>query len=152
MLLYSIFSLETIFSFCLSILFFLTLVWSILCNLYQSLSISVYLNWSWSILIYFIVSLSILKYLWLSWNIPGYIQLSLWLSLAILGNLPLCWLSLAISNNIYQVSRIRMQVKARESNLSLFTTFSFSLFFPWSSSRGASAPKIKQDKNDQKIL
>ena len=98
---YSLFSLETIFSFSLSILFFLTLSWSILSiliNLCLSWSISihplVHLDQFRCISVYFGVSLAIMGYSWLSsaisMAITGYLKLSqaisrysdsLWLSL-----------------------------------------------------------------------
>ena len=83
----------------------------------------------------FRLSRAILGYLWLSLAISGYLLLSL----AISGYL---WLSLTILGYFYQVSSIRVQVKAGGSKLLLFQTFPFFfLYFTDPSYRGACAPK-----------
>ena len=108
-----------------------------------------YLGLSWAQSVILRLCRKISGYLRLSQAISGYqaflgyIQLSLSISSGYLGlsqaTLGYLELSLAISNYIglcvaisgypYQISRIRVQVQARESKLLPFETFSFLFFF-----------------------
>ena len=84
---------------------------------------------SWTISEYICLFRSIFGYIGISLVISSYLYCYLWLFRAISGYLELFWLSLAISDYLYQVSRIRVQVEAGESNLSLFKTFSFFFYY-----------------------
>ena len=115
---------------CLSIAIpgYLSLSQDISAYLWLSQAISGYLWLSQAFSGYLWLYPAILVYLGLSWAFPGFLRLfwafSSWF-LAISGYI---WLYWAMSGNPYQVSRIRVQVEARESKLLPFENFSF-LFF-----------------------
>ena len=147
-LLYSIFSLETIFLFSLSILFFLTLSWSTFVYLYQffvyldlSQSILVHLDLFRIISVYLGVSLAIFGYLGIPLAISRYLYGYLSLSLAISHYSDYLWLSLTISIR-YQGSGCKQkQERAIYRYLKFFITI---FFFQISEFFGARSHKNQQ--------